>query len=171
MPGRASAAMKMDLKIKKAGEADIPAILSLLREFAEYESLLDYLEVTEERLRIALFDEGAVAEAIIAVIDERPVGYAVFYPNFATFRGQRGLYLEDIYIQPAHRRGGTGEKMLRHIARLAKERGFERIDFMVLDWNTPAINFYKKLGAEIDQSERHFKFTDDAFDNLASANY
>lgn len=159
----------MDLKIKKASEANIPAILALLREFAEYENLLEFLEVTEAHLRAALFDEGAVAEAIVAVIDEKTVGYAVFYPNFATFRGQRGLYLEDIYIQPGHRRGGAGEKMLRHLARLAKERGYERIDFMVLDWNTPAINFYKKLGAEIDQSERHFKFTDEAFAKLATS--
>jgi ribosomal protein S18 acetylase RimI-like enzyme len=157
----------MTPKIKKADEKDIPAILDLLREFAEYESLLEYLEVTEQRLHAALFGAGAVAEGIIALIDDKPVGYAVFYPNFATFRGQRGIYLEDIYIQPAHRRGGTGEKMLRHIAALAKERGYERIDFMVLDWNTPAINFYKKLGAEIDQSERHFKFTDSAFQKLA----
>jgi ribosomal protein S18 acetylase RimI-like enzyme len=161
----------MSLNIESAKPEHIPAILALLREFAEYESLLDYLEVTGERMQAALFGEGAVpsvAEAIVAVLDDEPVGYAVFYPNFATFRGQRGLYLEDIYIKPAHRRGGTGEKMLRHIARLAKERGYERIDFMVLDWNAPAISFYKKLGAGIDESERHFKFTDDVFNNLAS---
>jgi len=158
----------MSLKIEKAKPQDIPAILDLLREFAEYESLLEFLEVTEERLHTALFGDGAVAEAIVAVIDGQTVGYAIFYPNFATFRGQRGLYLEDIYIKPDFRRGGTGEAMLRHIAGLAKERGYERIDFMVLDWNTPAINFYKKLGAEIDPSERHFKFVDAAFKNLAS---
>lgn len=158
----------MSVNIKKATANDIPAILALLREFAEYESLLDYLEVNEERMRAALFGEGSVAEAIVAFADEAPIGYAIFYPNFATFRGQRGMYLEDIYIQPAHRRGGTGEKMLRHICRLAKERGYERMDFMVLDWNTPAVNFYKKLGAEIDQQERHFKFTDQAFKELAS---
>ena len=157
----------MSLKIEKATPKHIPAILSLLREFAEYESLLDYLEVTEERLHAALFGDGAVAEAILAFDHDAPVGYAIFYPNFATFRGQRGFYLEDIYIQPAHRRGGTGERMLRHIAGLAKDRGYERIDFMVLDWNTPAINFYKKLGAEIDTQERHFKFTDEAFKKLA----
>lgn len=161
----------MSTSIKTAVATDIPAILALLREFAEYESLLDYLEVNEERMNAALFGEGAVpsvAEAIVAFADDTPVGYAIFYPNFATFRGQRGMYLEDIYIQPAHRRGGTGEKMLRHICRMAKERGLERMDFMVLDWNTPAVNFYKKLGAEIDQQERHFKFTDQAFKELAS---
>ncbi len=154
--------------IAKATFNNIPAILDLLREFAEYENLLEFLEVTEERLHTALFGEGAVAEAILAFADEQPVGYAVFYPNFATFRGQRGLYLEDIFVRPAHRRGGTGEAMLSFIAGLAKERGYERIDFMVLDWNTPAINFYKKLGAEIDPSERHFKFVGAAFEDLAS---
>ena len=158
----------MSLEVKKASETDIPAILGLLREFAEFENLLEFLEVTEERLAVALFGEGAVAEAILAVIDNEAAGYAIFYPNFATFRGQRGLYLEDIFIKPAHRRGGTGEAMLRHIAGLAKERGYERIDFLVLDWNEPAVSFYRKLGAVIDPSERHFKFVDAAFEKLAS---
>jgi GNAT superfamily N-acetyltransferase len=156
------------MHIESATPRHIPAILALLREFAEFENLLDYLEVNEERLHAALFGEGAVADAIVAIKDDAVVGYAVFFPNFATFRGQRGMYLEDIYIQPAHRRGGTGEKMLRHICRLAKDRGYERMDFLVLDWNTPAVNFYQKLGAETDQSERHFKFVDEAFKELAS---
>jgi ribosomal protein S18 acetylase RimI-like enzyme len=155
------------MNIEQAKPEHIPAILSLMREFAEYENLLDYLEVTDERLHTALFGEGAVAGAIVAAVDKDIVGYAVFFPNFSTFRGQRGIYLEDIYIRPAHRRGGAGEKMLRHIAQIAKSRGCERIDFVVLDWNTSAVNFYKKLGAEIDQSERHFKFVDSAFKNLA----
>jgi GNAT superfamily N-acetyltransferase len=158
----------MSIKIEQAIPEHIPAILKLMREFAEYENLLDYLEVTDERLNTALFAEGAVAEAIVAVSDEQVIGYAVFFPNFSTFRGQCGMYLEDIYIQPAHRRGGTGEMMLRYICSLAKERGYERMDFVVLDWNTPAVNFYKKLGAEVDEAERHFKFVDGAFDDLAS---
>ena len=161
-------ANKMNLQIKTATEKDIPAIIALMREFAEYEDLLDRLEITEERMNAALFGGSAVAEAIVAFVDDEAVGYAVFYPNFSTFRGQRGMFLEDIFIQPAHRRGGTGEKMLRHIARLARERGYERIDFMVLDWNTTAIDFYKKHGAVMDESERHFKFTDAAFENLAN---
>lgn len=158
----------MSLLIKSATPEHVPAILSLLREFAEYENLSQYVEATEENFHAALFGEDSTAEAIVAITNDQVVGYAVFYPNFSTFRGQRGIYLEDIYIQPEHRRGGSGEKMLRHIARLAKSRGFERIDFQVLNWNTPAINFYKKHGAVIDDSERHFKFTDEAFKNLAS---
>lgn len=155
------------MQIVAAEPQHLPAIIELLREFAEYENLSQYVEATVENFHASLFSENKVAEAIVAVASHVPVGYAVFYPNFSTFRGQRGIYLEDIYLTPAHRRGGAGEQMLRHIARLAKERGYERIDFQVLDWNTPAINFYKKHGAVIDDSERHFKFTDEAFQELA----
>ncbi|HMS40945.1 MAG TPA: GNAT family N-acetyltransferase [Pyrinomonadaceae bacterium] len=154
-------------KIKKAELANIPQIIALLCEFAEYENLLDYVEITEERLEIALFGEGKTAEAILAFDGETPIGYAVFYPSFSTFRGQRGFYLEDIYITKSHRKNGVGEMMLRFIANLAKSRGFERIDFLVLEWNSPAVEFYKKLGAVRDEEERHFKFTDEAFQKLA----
>lgn len=157
----------MPIFIEKATEKNIPQILALLHEFAEYENLLEFCEVTEERLEIALFGETKVAEAIVAFDDETAIGYAIFYPNFATFRGQRGFYLEDIYICKDFRKKGVGEMMLKHIAKLAKERGFERIDFVVLDWNTPAIEFYKKLDALRDEEERHFKFTDEAFQKLA----
>lgn len=138
-----------------------------MREFAEFENLLDYVEVTEERLNVALFGAGKVADAIVAFDGETPVGYAVFYPNFATFRGQRGLYLEDIFIKKEYRGKGVGETIIKYLAKLGKERGFERIDFQVLEWNTPAIKFYEKLGANRDNEERHFKFTDEAFRNLA----
>lgn len=153
--------------IRPAVQSDIPQILAMIREFAEYVELSDYCEVTEERLQIALFGEMAVAEAIVAVKDEMPIAYAIFYPNFLTFRGQRGYYLEDIYLKPEFRGQNLGEKMLRHIAKLGKSGGFERIDFQVLESNTPAVNFYKKLGAVVDETERHFKFTDEAFQKLA----
>jgi ribosomal protein S18 acetylase RimI-like enzyme len=158
----------MNIQIRPAAEEDISDILAMIREFAAYEELSQHCEVTEERLKTALFGEKGVAEAIIAVEKDAPVGYAVFYPNFLTFRGQRGLFLEDIYIRPEIRGLSLGEKMLRYIARLAKSRGFERIDFLVLNRNEPAIGFYKKLGAAVDESERHFKFTDQAFQKLAS---
>lgn len=157
----------MSIEIKKATEENIVQIIALLHEFAEYENLLDACEITEERLRVALFGEGKVAEAIVAFEDNVPIGYAIFYPNFATFRGQRGFYLEDIYITKDFRAKGVGEAMIKFLSKLAKGRGFERIDFMVLEWNTPAIKFYEKLGAERDDEERHFKFTDEAFEKLA----
>lgn len=156
-----------DLRIKETAPENIPQIFALMREFAEYENLLQFFETTEERLQIALFGETKVADAILAFDGERAVGYAIFYPNYATFRGQRGIYLEDIYITKDFRGKGLGETLLRHIAQIAKERGFERIDFQVLQWNAPAINFYEKLGAVRDDEERHFKFTDEAFRNLA----
>ena len=157
-----------EITINKAVENDIPQILSLLREFAEYENLLDYLEVTEERLKAALFGENKIAEAIVAFDDETAIGYAIFFPHFSTFRGQRGIYLEDIFISKDFRGKGVGEMMLKYIATLAKSRGFERIDFQVLEWNAPAIRFYEKLGAERNDEDRHFKFSDDAFEDLAS---
>jgi GNAT superfamily N-acetyltransferase len=158
----------MTIRIEKAVEGNIPQIHALMREFAEYENLLDSFETTEERLKTALFGDGKVAEAVLAFDDERAIAYAVFFPNFATFRGQRGLYLEDIFITKDFRGKGIGEMMLKYIAKLAKERGFERIDFQVLEWNAPAIGFYEKLGAVRDEEERHFKFTDAAFQDLAN---
>lgn len=155
------------MKIKTAAPENVPQIFALMREFAEYENLLEFFETTEERLKVALFGDGKVADAILAFDGETPVAYAIFFPNFATFRGQRGIYLEDIFITKNARGRGLGEMMLKHIARTGKERGFERIDFQVLEWNTPAIGFYEKLGAERDNEERHFKFTDAAFQNLA----
>ena len=156
----------MHLSIRNVTLSDLPTLVSLIREFAAFENLSDWCEVNEERLGMAIFGDSAVADGLVAFDGELAIGYAIFYPNFATFRGQRGLYLEDIYVNDAYRGKGVGEAMLREIARLAAGRDYERIDFMVLDWNTPAVNFYKKLGAVRDEDERHFKFTDDAFQKL-----
>ena len=158
----------MQQTIRKIHPADLASVVSLMREFAAFENLLDYCTVTEERLYTAMFGENAVVEGLIALTGQTPVGYALFYPNFSSFRAQRGLYLEDIYINSEYRGFGLGATIIREIARTAASRGLERIDFMVLDWNTPAVKFYKKLGAIRDDDERHFKFTDDAFIKLAS---
>jgi ribosomal protein S18 acetylase RimI-like enzyme len=158
----------MSLKIQTAKEDDIPQIIALIREFAEYENLSDYCEVTEERLNAAFFGETKVADAIVAFENDAPIGYAIFYPNFASFRGQRGIYLEDIFIKQEFRGKGVGEMMLKHIAKAGRERGFERIDFQVLEWNTPAVKFYEKLGAERNDEERHFRFAGESFSKLAA---
>ena len=157
----------MNLRIQTADEKNIPAIIELMREFAEYENLLGYLEITEEKLYEAMFGKNGFVECLIAFGDEKPVAYALYYLSFASFRGQFGIYLEDIYITENYRQLGLGEMMLRQIARIGKENGAVRMDFQVLDWNAPAINFYKKHGAEMNESERHFKFSDEAFDKLA----
>lgn len=158
----------MNLEIRNIADTDIPNVIELMREFAEYEGLIEYFEITEDRLFRAMYGEGSFVEGLIAYDGDTAAAYALFYPNFASFRGQRGFYLEDIYIKPEYRRNALGHAMLKEIARIAASRGYERIDFQVLDWNTPAITFYEKLGAIRDADERHFKFTDDAFEQLAS---
>ncbi len=139
-----------------------------MQEFAEYEKLSDYCTVTADRLNAAMFGDDAFVEGLIAADLELPIGYALFHPNFSSFRGERGMYLEDIFVKPDHRGSGIGLRMIKEIAGIAASRGYERIDFQVLDWNTPAINFYKKLGAVSNDDETHFKFADKAFRDLAS---
>lgn len=157
----------MDLTIRKIELTDLHLVVALLREFAAFEDLTAYCEVTEDRLFAVMFDDHATVEGLIAFDDERPIAYALFYPNFSSFRGQRGLYLEDIYVNREYRGKGVGERMIREIAGIAAARGYERLDFLVLEWNKSAIKFYEKLGAARDNDERHFKFTDDAFRGLS----
>ncbi len=157
----------MSLAIRKIRSDDLTDFLRLVREFAAFERLTDFCTTTEERFRIALFGETPVAECHVAVEDDILVGYALFYPSFSSFRGERGLYLEDLYLAPKFRGGGNGSILLASVAKVAAERGYERIDFQVLDWNTPAANFYKKLGAEANDQETHFTFGGEAFVNLA----
>lgn len=160
--------LSMTLVIRKAASSDMPAVMGVLREFAEYEKLTEYCEITEEKLADAVFGKDAFVECILALDGEILAAYAILYPNFSSFRGQKGMFLEDIFIKAEFRGAGLGEAMLKEIARLARSRGCERIDFMVLDWNAPAIGFYEKHGAVRDEQERHFKFVDAAFDKLAS---
>ncbi len=152
--------------IRTARPEDIPAIIGLMREFAEFESLLDYLEVTDESLAEVMFGADAFVKGLIALDDEAAVAYAIFYPSFSSFRGQRSVYLEDIFISKDYRKHGLGELMLRAVAKAGKKFGAVRMDFQVLDWNSPAVKFYKKHGAVQDKDERHFKFTDGAFEKL-----
>ena len=157
----------MKLHIVKTKKTDIPAILELMREFAEYENLLDFLEVTKENLEEVMFGKNSFVQSLLAFDGKAPIAYAFFYRTFSSFRGQRSVYLEDIFITEKYRKYGIGEKILREIARIGKEFGAVRMDFQVLEWNTPAINFYKKHGAIMEEDERHFKFVDEAFEKLA----
>lgn len=158
----------MDIQIRKSTPDEVPAIVQLMRDFADFENLAHFCQISEERLFAVMFGDDAFVEGLVAFHQDKPIGYAMFYPYFASFRGQCGYYLEDIFIAEDFRRNGLGEAMVRIIARLAKERGFERIDFQVLEWNSPAVKFYEKLGALRDDSERHFKFIDSAFNSLVS---
>lgn len=158
----------MEPIIRDAEEADVPTIVSLLSDFAAFENLSEYLTITESSLRSAMFGEAAFVEGLICEVDGETAGFAIFYPRFSSFRGQQGYQLEDIYIDSAFRGRGLGEALLRTIARKGKSRGFGRIDFQVLEWNFAAIEFYKSLGAVLDDEDKHFKFVDTAFERLAS---
>ncbi|MCB1024726.1 MAG: GNAT family N-acetyltransferase [Acidobacteria bacterium] len=158
---------KFSPEIRDPTRGDLRAIIELMREFAEYESLVDYLEVTEERLSEVMFGTDSFVKGLLAFNGETPIAYALFYHSFSSFRGQKSVYLEDIFITKEYRRSGIGRQLLREVAKAGKETGAERMDFQVLKWNTPAIDFYKKHGASIDSEERHVKFTDNAFQKLA----
>jgi GNAT superfamily N-acetyltransferase len=155
------------MQIRKIERGDLAEVIRLMRDFAEFEKLLDGFETTEDRMNAAMFGTDAFVHGLVAEDGDKIVAYALFYPNYLSFRGQRGFWLEDLYVSSDHRRSGLGEKMLKEIAKAAASRGFERIDFVVLDWNSNAIGFYTKLGAVRDPSESHFKFTDNAFLDLA----
>jgi ribosomal protein S18 acetylase RimI-like enzyme len=157
----------MSIEIRKAVENDCPGIVTLMRDFAEYEKLGKYFTLTEEKLFAVMFEDEAYVQGIVVLDDGEIIAYALFYKSFASFRGQQGFYLEDIFIDKNYRGLGIGEKLLKNIAQTAKSQGAERIDFQVLDWNTLAISFYEKLGAVSNQDESHFKFSDEAFEALA----
>lgn len=134
--------------IRDATEADVGLILSFIKELAEYEKLLHEVVATEETLRESLFGSRQVAEVIIGEWAERPVAFALFFHNFSTFLGRPGIYLEDLYVKPEMRGKGIGKIMLAYLARLAEERNCGRLEWWVLDWNEPAIKFYRAIGAE-----------------------
>lgn len=167
MPDTIRARLFMSFTLRKTTRDDVPSVIGLLRDFAKFEKLEKFCEITEEKLVDAMFGENAFVEGLVAATGESIVAYAIFYPNFASFRGQKGFFLEDLYIDAAYRGKGIGDAMLHEIARIARSRGFGRIDFQVLRWNTPAIKFYEKSGAVSDDDERHYKFTDQAFRDLA----
>lgn len=135
-----------NFKLRFTDEEDVPLILSFIRQLAIYEKLLDEVVATEETLRDSLFNKKA-AEVIIGEYNDEPVGFCLFFHNFSTFIGRPGLYLEDIYIIPEARGNGFGKVMLSYLARLAVERNCGRFEWACLDWNKPAINFYKQMGA------------------------
>ena len=156
------------LNIRPATEADIALVLAFIRGLAAYEHLSHLVTATEETLRDALFGARPGAEVLLAFEAGTPVGFAVFFHNFSTFLGRRGLWLEDIYIDPAFRRKGYGRALLLHVARIAHERGCGRFEWSALDWNTPAIDFYKGLGAVPLDDWTIFRATGAALEKMAA---
>lgn len=139
--------MESAVTLRAATPADVPTILTLIRGLAEYEHLLDMVEATEARLQAQLFGERPAAEVVLAEWEGQPIGFALFFTTFSTFLGKPGIYLEDLFVLPEHRGKGAGNKLLRHLAALAVERGCGRLEWTALDWNTPALEFYRARGA------------------------
>ena len=156
------------LRIRPAVAADAALILSLIRELADYEHMLEQVTATEAGIRATLFSAKPAAECVIAEQDGKPAGFALFFHNYSTFLGQPGLYLEDLYVKPELRSRGIGRKLLAHLARLALERGCGRFEWSVLDWNEPAIRFYKGLGAKMMDAWRINRLTGEALEKLAA---
>jgi GNAT superfamily N-acetyltransferase len=157
------------VSVRSATPADVPVILALIRELAVYEKLEHLVAAKEEDLDKALFAERSVVEALIASLDDEPVGFALFFPNFSTFLGKPGLYLEDLYVRPEARGAGLGRMLLEHLAALAVDRGWGRMEWSVLDWNQPAIEFYKKMGATPMDEWTTFRVTGEQLKKLALA--
>lgn len=133
--------------IRPAAVTDVPVILALIRELAEYEKLLHEVVATEALVKTALFGPEPVAQCALACVHSDPVGFALYFHNYSTFKGRAGLYLEDLFVRPEHRGHGIGEALLRYLARIAVERGCPRMEWAVLNWNKRAIEFYERVGA------------------------
>jgi GNAT superfamily N-acetyltransferase len=159
----------MSAEIRAATPADIGAIFSLMLELAEFEKLMHMFIATESGVHDALFGERPSAEALVAEEDGNVVAYALFFQNYSTFLGKRGLYLEDLYVKPVIRGSGLGTRMLRALAGLAVERQCGRFEWTVLDWNANAIGFYEKMGATVLPDWRIVRITGDALALLASS--
>ena len=160
--------MAMDITIRAATERDVPLVLHLIRGLAEYERMADQVTATEAGLRESLFGPSPSAEVVIADALSEPVGFALFFHNYSTFVGKRGLYLEDLFVKPEWRGRGVGRQLLVHLAGLAVARNCGRLEWAVLDWNEPAIRFYRGLGARPMHDWTVFRVDGDELQQLAA---
>jgi GNAT superfamily N-acetyltransferase len=159
---------QITLRIVPATSPDVPIILRMIRGLAEYEKLLDACSATEDQLRESLFGAHPAAEVLLAWADDRPVGFALFFHNYSTFLAQRGLYLEDLFVLPEWRGHGVGRRLLERLAQIAVDRDCGRLEWTVLDWNTPAIGFYQRLGATSMDDWTIYRLTGEPLRRLAS---
>ncbi|MEY2479860.1 MAG: hypothetical protein QOI04_787 [Verrucomicrobiota bacterium] len=162
---------KNELTIRAAAKGDVPIILQLIRDLATYERAPNEVSATEEQLVDVLFGEKPAAEVRLAFENETPVGFAVYFFNFSTWLGRPGLYLEDLFVKPEARGKGYGRALLVDLARIARERGCGRMEWAVLDWNEPAIEFYRKLGAKPMDEWTVFRLTRDGIGKLAESDF
>lgn len=157
----------MSFTIRKATENDIPTILHLITQLAIYEKLEREVVATEETLKQTIFVQN-YAEVIIGEENGQPVGFALFFHNYSTFLSKPGIYLEDLFVEVAHRGKGYGKKLLAELARIAKERNCGRLEWSVLNWNTPSIEFYKSLGAKPMDEWTVYRMTEQEINDLAA---
>lgn len=160
--------MHTAFELRAARPEDLPALVALIGELAAFEHLSHLFEATPETLGPHLFGERPVAEAVVAQAGDAVVGFALFFTNFSTFLARPGLYLEDLYVQPAHRGSGIGQALLRHLGALAVARGCGRFEWSVLDWNREAIGFYERMGATVMPDWRICRVTGPALAALAA---
>ena len=159
--------MSHEITIRPATRSELPQVLAFIRELAVYEHLEHEVVASEADLAAALFGQRPYAEVVFACLEGAPVGFALFFHNFSTFLGKPGIYLEDLYVRPEARRHGIGRRLLAYLARTALERGCARLDWAVLDWNTPSIGFYRSLGAVAIDEWTTFRLTGAALGRLA----
>ena len=155
------------IAIDPATELDVPVIRAFIRGLAEYEKLAHRFVATEDDLRRTLFGARPYAEVLIARVDGEPAGFALFFHSYSTFLAQPGIYLEDLFVLPELRSRGVGKALLRAVAKIARERQCGRMEWSVLDWNEPAIAFYRRMGADVMPDWRICRLTAQAIDNLA----
>lgn len=158
------------ISIAPASDRDVPTILNFIRQLAEYEKLSQLVVATEANIREHVFGTNPVSEVLLAYWNAEPVGFALYFRNFSTFLGQPGIYLEDLFVEPEHRGKGIGKALLIRLAQIALERGYGRLDWAVLDWNAPSIEFYRSLGAEALDAWTGYRLTGDALSRLALGN-
>ena len=161
--------VQSDFEIRPARVEDVPLILQLIRDLATYERAPKEVTATEEQLAAVLFGERPAAEVLLAFEEQSPVGFAVFFYNFSTWLGRPGLYLEDLFVKPEKRGKGYGRALLVDLAKIARDRGCGRMEWAVLDWNEPAINFYRALGAKPMEEWTVFRLTRDGISRLAQS--
>ena len=157
-----------DFEIRPAVVDDVPLILSFIKKLADYERLAHEVVATEESLRKTLFDARKTAEVAIGYFQNKPIGMVLFFHNYSTFLGRPGLYIEDLFVDESYRGSGFGAALLRYVARLAVERNCGRLEWSVLDWNKPAVDFYTKLGAVPMSDWTVFRVTGQSLMNLAA---
>ncbi|MFD7654408.1 GNAT family N-acetyltransferase [Actinosynnema sp. NPDC059797] len=155
-----------DPRVRRVRPEDVPAVVGLVEELAEYERLRHECLLTAGQLHDVLFRPNPALFGHVAEVDGRVVGIALWFLNFSTWRGTHGIYLEDLYVQPAHRGGGLGRALLQALAEECVRQGYARLEWSVLDWNTPSIGFYKSLGALPMDEWTVFRLTDDALTRL-----